>query len=87
MVRAPAPPFRSPSKDLHRKLDEVISELVGAGLPLQQARDEFERQYVLAALREKSGGMSRTAEHLGVHRNTLRKKVAHHGIRPVDYSS
>lgn len=87
MPRVQATPFRSPSGDLHRKLDEVISELVGAGLPLQQARDEFERQYVLAALREKSGGISSAAEHLGVHRNTLRKKVALHGIRPVDYSS
>ena len=87
MPRRQPSPFRSPSKDLHRKLDEVITELVGAGLPLQQARDEFERQYVLAALREKRGGMSSTAEHLGVHRNTLRKKVALHRIRPVDYSS
>ena len=87
MPRPHPTPFRSPSKGLHRKLDEVITELVGAGLPLQQARDEFERQYVLAALREKQGGISSAAEHLGVHRNTLRKKVALHRIRPVDYSS
>ncbi len=79
-------PNRSPAGNLHRQLGEVISELVAAGVSLEQARCEFERQYVVTALTVADGGIKRSAEILGVHRNTLRNKVSSLGIRPVDYA-
>ena len=65
---------------LNGRLCRLVDELVRQGLSLQQACREFERQYLLAALREHEGSVSRSASALGVHRNTFRDKMAALGI-------
>ena len=52
------------------------------GLPLHEARDRFERAYILRALAEQHGNMSRTAEVLGVERSNLYRKMRAFGIAP-----
>jgi two-component system nitrogen regulation response regulator NtrX len=54
---------------------------IAANLPLKDARDEFERQYILARLREHAGNVSRTADSLGVERSNLYRKLHAYGIR------
>ncbi|MCL4813248.1 MAG: sigma-54 dependent transcriptional regulator [Vicinamibacteraceae bacterium] len=51
-------------------------------VPLAAAREEFEREYILRALAEQHGNMSRTAEVLGVERSNLYKKMRAYGIAP-----
>jgi two-component system nitrogen regulation response regulator NtrX len=51
--------------------------------PLHHARDEFEKQYILRALANQHGNMSRTAEVLGVERSNLYKKMRAFGIAPT----
>ena len=54
-----------------------------AGLaPLHDARDEFERDYILRALAAQQGNISRTAEVLGVERSNLYRKMRAFGIGP-----
>lgn len=50
--------------------------------PLSEARDEFEKEYILRTLAEQQGNMSRTAEVLGVERSNLYKKLRAFGITP-----
>jgi two-component system nitrogen regulation response regulator NtrX len=50
--------------------------------PLHDARDEFERQYILRALAAQQGNISRTAEVLGVERSNLYRKMRAFGIAP-----
>jgi two-component system nitrogen regulation response regulator NtrX len=50
--------------------------------PLHDARDEFEKQYILRALAAQQGNMSRTAEVLGVERSNLYRKMRAFGIMP-----
>jgi two-component system, NtrC family, nitrogen regulation response regulator NtrX len=50
-------------------------------LKLKDARDEFEKQYILARLREFAGNVSRTADALGVERSNLYRKLHAYGIR------
>jgi len=50
-------------------------------LSLKEARDEFEKQYILARLREYAGNVSRTADALGVERSNLYRKLHAYGIR------
>lgn len=57
------------------------------GVTLDQARKEFEKQFIVAALRTNEGNLSRSAKSLGVHRNTLRNKVSGLGIATRDYSA
>jgi two-component system, NtrC family, nitrogen regulation response regulator NtrX len=50
---------------------------------LHEARDEFEKQYILRALAAQQGNMSRTAEVLGVERSNLYRKMRAFGIMPA----
>jgi two-component system, NtrC family, nitrogen regulation response regulator NtrX len=52
-------------------------------LPLHEARDHFEREYILAALARQQGNISRTADVLGVERSNLYRKMRGLGIAPA----
>jgi two-component system nitrogen regulation response regulator NtrX len=51
-------------------------------IPLHDARDRFERDYILRALAAQRGNISRTAEVLGVERSNLYRKMRAFGIAP-----
>jgi two-component system nitrogen regulation response regulator NtrX len=53
-----------------------------AALPLAEARERFERDYILRALAAQQGNISRTADVLGVERSNLYKKMRAFGIAP-----
>jgi two-component system nitrogen regulation response regulator NtrX len=50
---------------------------------LHEARDQFERDYILRALAQQHGNISRTAEVLGVERSNLYRKMRAFGIAPA----
>jgi two-component system nitrogen regulation response regulator NtrX len=50
--------------------------------PLKEARDNFERAYILAELRAQDWNMTRTAERLGIERSHLYRKIKAYGITP-----
>ena len=68
------------SSNLRGQLVEIVDELVNQGLTLEQARKEFEKQFIVASIRSNDGNLCRSARSLGVHRNTLRNKVSTLGI-------
>ena len=51
-------------------------------MTLHEARDQFERDFILRTLEEQQGNMSRTAEVLGVERSNLYRKLRAFGIAP-----
>jgi transcriptional regulator with GAF, ATPase, and Fis domain len=57
---------------------ETLVDLV----PLRQAREQFERQYVLGALTRAEWNQTQAAEILGINRNTLIGKIQQLGITP-----
>ena len=72
-------------KNLNGRLVQLVDELVDKGLTLSQGTKEFEKQYILATLRQTDGNLSRAARTLGIHRNTLRNKVGTLGIEQAEY--
>jgi DNA-binding NtrC family response regulator len=70
---------------LNGRLYQIVDELVRRGVTLEQARREFERQFIVASLKSNRGNFCRSARSLGVHRNTLRNKVSDLGIGVEDY--
>jgi transcriptional regulator with GAF, ATPase, and Fis domain len=58
---------------------------VDLSVPLKQARDRladaFERAYVVAALEESGGNITRAAELAGVHRKFIHRAIQRHGLR------
>ncbi len=53
-----------------------------ASVPLHEAREAFERDYILKALAGQQGNISRTADVLGVERSNLYRKMRAFGIAP-----
>jgi DNA-binding NtrC family response regulator len=72
-------------QNLNGRLFQIVDELVRRGVTLEQARREFERQFIVASLKSNRGNFCRSARSLGVHRNTLRNKVSDLGIGAEDY--
>ena len=72
---------------LNGLLCKIVEELASNGITLGQARKVFERQLIVASLRFHQGNLGRSAEALGIHRNTLRNKVDNLGIKSAEYSS
>lgn len=72
-------------QNLNGRLFQIVDELVNRGLTLEQARREFEKQFIVASLKSNRGNFCRSAKSLGVHRNTLRNKVSDLGIASEDY--
>ena len=50
-------------------------------MSLREAREEFEREFILRKLRRFGGNVSRTADALGVERSNLYRKLHAFGIR------
>ena len=61
-----------PETDVHRKVEDTRG--------LIEARDRFERLYILSTLRKVDWNQSEAARVLGVHRNTLIKKISSLGL-------
>ena len=54
-----------------------------AGVPLLEARDRFERDYIMRTLQAHQGNISRTADALGLERSNLYRKMRAFGIGPA----
>jgi two-component system, NtrC family, nitrogen regulation response regulator NtrX len=64
----------------------AVSAAVTPGSPpllLHEAREQFEREYILRALAAQNGNISRTADALGVERSNLYRKMKAFGIAPA----
>lgn len=60
---------------MRQLLQDLVVEMVAKEIPLEMALRELERAYLLQVLAAHNGNQSATARHLGMHRNTLSKKL------------
>ena len=67
--------------NLDWQLQQIIEELLAHGISLDLAKKEFEKKYIVGAVKRSSGNLGRAASSLGIHRNTLRNKVGILNIR------
>jgi DNA-binding NtrC family response regulator len=57
------------------QLESLVGQLVERGIMLDEAVNEFEKKFIRRALERANGNQSRAAKVLGIHRNTLSRKV------------
>jgi DNA-binding NtrC family response regulator len=81
VVLATGPVVHLQDVPLDVAMPETVSLLARDTLPLREACDEFERQYVVRTLERTHWNVSRTARQLGVHRNTVLAKLATWGVQ------
>ena len=59
---------------------------LGFGDAKKRTVEHFERSYLLAALRRNGGNISRTAESIGMVRQSLQQKIRELGLRSEDWT-
>lgn len=57
------------------QLETLVVQMVERGILLDEAVNEFEKKFIKRALERTNGNQSRAARVLGIHRNTLSRKV------------
>ena len=61
---------------MHEKLERLIDEMVERGIRFADATREFEKRFIARVLAESDGNLSKAADVLGIHRNTLSRKIS-----------
>ncbi|HKV37966.1 MAG TPA: helix-turn-helix domain-containing protein [Blastocatellia bacterium] len=60
---------------MKNRLELLVAEMVERGIMFEDAVKEFEKHFILAVLKRTNGNLSKAAEELHLHRNTLSKRV------------
>jgi DNA-binding protein Fis len=57
------------------QLEALIGQMVERGVLFEEAVGEFEKKFIKRVLDRSNGNQSRAAKLLGIHRNTLSRKL------------
>ena len=68
--------------DMRKRMESLIGEMLDGRILLEEALTEFEKIYIQKALERNSDHLCNTATALGIHRNTLSKRVAGYNGKP-----
>jgi DNA-binding NtrC family response regulator len=60
---------------MHKLLEQLVDEMVARGVHYEDAQKEFEKRFVTKIIAKCGGNLSKAADSLGVHRNTLARKI------------
>ncbi|HKF44998.1 MAG TPA: sigma-54 dependent transcriptional regulator [Thermoanaerobaculia bacterium] len=80
MILSPADEIRREDLPAEILEGEMSSPPLPPDTPLKNAREDFERRYILAALRRHRGNITRAAEELQIERSNLYRKLRSYGI-------
>jgi DNA-binding NtrC family response regulator len=61
---------------MRKRMESLIEEMLDGQIMLNEALCEFEKVYIQKALERYDDHLSNTADALGIHRNTLSKRVS-----------
>ena len=63
------------------RLEKLVEEMVDRGVQFDDAMQEFEKRFITRVLSQCAGSLTKTADALGMHRNTLTRKMGEHKIK------
>jgi DNA-binding NtrC family response regulator len=63
------------------QLERLVQEMLDRGVLYDDARREFEKMFITRALQRSNGSVGNAADLLGLHRNTVARKMAEYRIR------
>ncbi|MEE3104497.1 MAG: helix-turn-helix domain-containing protein [Acidobacteriota bacterium] len=66
---------------MQNRLKHLVEEMLEKGLDYDDARQALERQFITSALNRSNGSRGRAANLLGMHRNTLSRKVSEYNLK------
>ena len=66
---------------LKEQLEGLIDAMVSKGVRYTDAQREFEKKFIAHVLSRSDGNLGRAAEVLGIHRNTLTRKMSEYRLK------
>ena len=63
------------------RLERLVEEMVDKGVRFDDAIREFEKRFIVRVLGKADGSLTKTADTLGIHRNTLTRKMGEYKIK------
>ena len=62
-------------------MDRLVSEMLDKGVQYDDARREFEKMFIARALQRTKGNVGDAADLMGIHRNTIARKISEYRIK------
>ena len=66
---------------LKEQLERLVDEMVTRGVRYEDAQREFEKKFIAHVLSKADGNLCQAADLLGMHRNTLSRKITEYRLR------
>ena len=66
---------------LKEQLEGLIDAMVTKGVKYTDAQREFEKKFIAHVLSHSNGNLGKAAEVLGIHRNTLTRKITEYRLK------
>ena len=66
---------------MREQLDTLVQQMIERGVRYDDARREFEKVFITRALQRSGGSVGDAAELLGIHRNTVTRKMTEYRIK------
>jgi len=66
---------------ISEKLQKLVEEMVDRGVQFEDAVEEFEKRFIARVLGQCDGSLTKAADALGIHRNTLTRKLGQYKIK------
>ena len=63
------------------QLDKLVQEMLEKGILYDDARREFEKMFISRALQRTKGNVGDAADKLGLHRNTVARKMSEYRLK------
>lgn len=67
---------------MKEQLESLVAMMVERGILLEEAVTEFEKKFIKRVLEGSKGNQCRAAKILGIHRNTLSRKIGEYHLNP-----
>jgi DNA-binding NtrC family response regulator len=65
------------------QLDRLVQEMLDKGILYDDARREFEKMFISRAIQRSKGNVGDAADLLGLHRNTVARKMGEYRIKRI----
>ena len=66
---------------MREQLEQLVHEMVTRGIRYDEAQREFEKKFIMQVLLKADGNLGKAADLLGIHRNTLARKISEYRLR------
>ena len=66
---------------MREQLERLVQEMLDKGILYDDARREFEKMFIARALQRSKGSVGDAADLLGLHRNTIARKMTEYRIK------